>query len=365
MKLLLLCGGRSGEHEISLLSAASVYSALDRKRFEILVVGITREEGLWILLSSPERAWREGIRASSGRPVALARGEEGPLLLSLDGSWRERVEVAFPLLHGPNGEDGTLQGWLEMSDLPYVGCGVLSSALGMDKGMAKDVLSRHRLPVLPYLVFRCREWEENPTGWTEKIEFELGYPVFVKPCNLGSSVGISRAGDRRELEKAISRAALYDRRIIVEKAIRAREIEVSVLGNDLPLASVPGEVVPRREFYDYVAKYQDASTELLIPAPLSPREAEEARELACAAYRLLDCAGMARVDLFLDRESGQFYVNELNTVPGFTAVSMYPKLWEASGIPYPELLSRLVDLALERWRDRSRRLLVPQPESAS
>jgi len=359
LRLLLLCGGRSGEHEISLLSAASVYAALDRRRFEVLVVGITREEGLWLLLSSPEDTFREGLKASSGQPVVLGRDRDGPLLLSLDGSWSERVEVAFPLLHGPNGEDGTLQGLLEMSGLPYVGCGVLSSALSMDKGMAKDVLVRHGLPVAPYLVFRSREWEEDPEGISTRVEVELGYPVFVKPCNLGSSVGISRAGDREELGRAVAGAALYDRRIIVERAIQAREIEVSVLGNELPLTSVPGEVVPRREFYDYVAKYRDPSTGLLIPAPLTPEEAERARELARAAYQALDCAGMARVDLFLDRESGNLYINELNTIPGFTAVSMYPKLWEASGLPYPELLSRLVELALERWQERSRLRLTP------
>jgi len=247
-----------------------------------------------------------------------------------------------------------VQGLLELADLPYVGCGVAASAVGMDKATCKAVFAAHGLPQAPYVALKRSRWETAPAAVLDAIEAQLSYPVFVKPANLGSSVGISKATDRASLRQALNEAARYDRRLVVEQGIDAREIEVSVLGNDQPLASLPGEIVPRREFYDYAAKYISDDSELLIPAPLSPELTAEVQRLAVAAFLAIDGAGMARVDFLLDRQSGQLYVNEVNTIPGFTSISMYPKLWEASGLPFPQLLDRLIELALERHADRSR-----------
>jgi D-alanine-D-alanine ligase len=262
--------------------------------------------------------------------------------------------VLFPVLHGPYGEDGTVQGLLELADIPYVGAGVLGSALGMDKIAMKAVFQAHGLPVVGYLPFTRKEWDRDPHSIVEQIEEELGYPCFTKPANLGSSVGISRAVNREQLVEGMNEAAAYDRRLLVEEGINAREIEVSVLGNDEPITSIPGEVVPCNEFYDYAAKYIDETSELLIPAPLSEKQAAEIRGLAVEAYLAIDCAGMARADFLLDRDSEALYVSELNTIPGFTPISMYPKLWQATGISYPELIERLIDLAVERHADKSR-----------
>jgi D-alanine-D-alanine ligase len=261
------------------------------------------------------------------------------------------LDVVFPVLHGTFGEDGTVQGLLELAGVPYVGCGVLASALAMDKPAAKDVFGAHGLPVLPYQVVNRKMWRRDPTQVIAGIESELTYPLFVKPANLGSSVGVSKVHDRSELAPALDVAARYDRKMVVEQGIEAREIEVSVLGNDEPIASVPGEVVPSREFYDYEAKYVDQDSELFIPAPLDGDLVERVRQMAVRAYKALDCAGMARVDFLLDKASGELWLNELNTIPGFTQISMYPKLWEATGIGYSELISRLIDLAAERFTD--------------
>jgi D-alanine-D-alanine ligase len=361
LKIGLIFGGRSGEHEISLLSAQGVMGAIDQEKYEVVPIGITKE-GRWLAAGDPMKALSTGEAAESN-PAALLAEPSQRGLMRLEDREQERalkaiqvsqIDVAFPILHGPYGEDGTVQGLLELAGIPYVGAGVLASAVGMDKVVFKDVVRAHGLPVPAYLAVKRREWEQEPDQTVARIEAEIGYPCFVKPANLGSSVGISKAHDRAELHQALSEAARYDRKLLVEAAIDAREIEVSVLGNDEPIASVPGEILPSREFYDYAAKYLDAESELLIPAPIPPETAERVRELAVKAYLAIDCAGMARADFLLDRQTGEVYLNEVNTLPGFTPISMYPKLWEATGISYPELIDRLVQLALERHADKGR-----------
>jgi D-alanine-D-alanine ligase len=267
---------------------------------------------------------------------------------------RTAIDVILPILHGPFGEDGTVQGLLELAGVPYAGAGVAASALGMDKVLFKDICQAHGLPIVPYRSYKRKAWEQDPEGVAQAAEEALGYPCFVKPANLGSSVGISKAQTREELQVALHEAARYDRKLLVEQAIDAREIEVSVLGNDDPLVSVPGEVVPSNEFYDYAAKYLDGTSELLIPAPLSAEQTAQVQALARQVYLAIDCAGMARVDMLLCRDTGTLYLNEVNTIPGFTPISMYPKLWQASGISYTELIDRLIQLGVERFEDKGR-----------
>ncbi|MDI7274790.1 MAG: D-alanine--D-alanine ligase [Anaerolineae bacterium] len=362
VRVAVIFGGRSGEHEVSLISARSVMNAMDKEKYEIHPVGITRS-GRWLPGGDPMLALQSGQAdrpildsghaPGSGRELAVP-GERGALVPGTEEASFPEVDVVFPVLHGPYGEDGTLQGLLEMADIAYVGAGVLGSALGMDKVAMKDVFRARGLPVADYVHLLVRDWTASPAEWIDRIEAELGYPCFVKPANLGSSVGITKAHDRGELVQGLDDAAQYDRKLLVERGINAREIEVSVLGNDDPEASVPGEVVPSNEFYDYAAKYLDGLSELLIPAPLSAEQTRRAQELAVRAFKALDCAGMARVDFLLCRDTGQLYINELNTIPGFTSISMYPKLWEASGLPYPRLIDRLIELAIERHEERKR-----------
>lgn len=361
LKIGLIFGGRSGEHEVSLLSAQGVMGAIDQAKYEIVPIGITKE-GRWLAAGDPMKALISG-EAGQSNPAALLAEPSQRGLMRLENREQERalkaiqvsqIDVAFPILHGPYGEDGTVQGLLELAGIAYVGAGVMASAVGMDKVIFKDVAQAHGLPVPAYLALKRKEWDQDPEQVMARTEAEIGYPCFVKPANLGSSVGITKAHDRAELRQALAEAARYDRKLLVEAAIDAREIEVSVLGNDEPVASVPGEILPSREFYDYAAKYLDAESELLIPAPIPPETAEQVRDLAVKAYLAIDCAGMARVDFLLDRQTGEVYLNELNTLPGFTPISMYPKLWEATGISYPELIERLVQLALERHADKSR-----------
>lgn len=363
MRVAVIFGGRSEEHEVSLASARSVMEAMDQDKYEIIPIGITKG-GSWIASGDPMEALAvDDPRAS--QPAALLSDPSRRSLWSLEERARAihatpltDIDVVFPVLHGPYGEDGTVQGLLELTGLAYVGAGVTASAVGMDKVIFKDVMRAHDLPVVDHVMVKRRAWEKDPEDVLDEIEGRFGYPVFTKPANLGSSVGIAKCRDRTALTAGLSDAALYDRKLLVEPAVaQAREIEVSVLGNDDPMASLPGEIVPSREFYSYEAKYIDTGDEasaLHIPAPLSQAMTEHVQELAVRAYRAIDCAGMARVDFLLSGETEDLYINEVNTIPGFTEISMYPKLWEASGIPYPELIDRLIDLALERQRDRVR-----------
>jgi D-alanine-D-alanine ligase len=357
----VIFGGRSGEHEVSLASARSVMSAMDKEKYEIVPIGITKE-GRWIASGDPLMALEAGD-AGVSQPVALLGDPSRRGLMRLEDTEQAvkatrlaELDVVFPILHGPYGEDGTVQGLLELAGIPYVGAGVIGSALGLDKAVFKDVMLAHGLPITDYLLVKRKEWETVPEEVMDRAEAALGYPVFTKPANLGSSVGIRKCHDREELTRGLTEAARYDRKLLVEVAVpAAREIEVSVLGNDDPIASVPGEIIPSREFYSYEAKYIDHGDEasgLLIPAPISPEMTERVRDLAVRAYKAIDCAGMARADFLLSGETGELYVSELNTIPGFTTISMYPKLWEASGIPYPELIERLIDLAIERYQDK-------------
>ena len=351
-------GGRSGEHEISLQSAASIINAIDKSKFEVIPIGITKE-GQWLLSGDP---MRQLSVASDGSTSLLASEKESiergmaPAFSSLPSATTPvHMDVVFPVVHGTNGEDGTLQGLLELADIPYVGAGVLGSAVGMDKVMMKHVFRVHRIPVPDYLLVLRSEWDIKRKRILDKVEKRLGYPCFVKPANLGSSVGISKAHSREELEVAIDEASQFDRRLIVEEAIEeARELECAVLGNDDPIASGVGEIVPCNEFYDYNAKYVDNRTTLLIPANVSGETEAKARRLAVRVFKAIDCAGLGRVDFLLRKRDGKLFVNEINTIPGFTSISMYPKLWEQSGVDYPTLIERLIGLAIERFADKRR-----------
>jgi len=359
LRVGVIFGGKSGEHEISLLSAQSVMRAMDKDKYEIVPIGIT-QEGRWLTGGDPLKALTGGQMTMPqllGAP-AIRHSQSDvsrALILDVRSSGEPPLDVVFPVLHGPMGEDGTVQGLLELADIPYVGAGVMASAVGMDKAVMKDIFRAHGLPVVPYLVFLRRQWERDPEAVLMQIESRLGFPCFIKPANLGSSVGITKVHSRAELGPALTEAASFDRKILAEWAVpQAREIECSVLGNDDPIASVPGEIKPGREFYDYEAKYLDPNTQLIIPAPIPDELAARVRELAIRAFRAVDCSGMARVDFLLAGETGELYVSEVNTIPGFTAVSMYPKMWEASGLPYPALIDRLIELALERHADKKR-----------
>ncbi len=358
LRLAILFGGRSGEHEVSLDSARSLLEVLDPHKYEVFQVGIT-----------PEGAWLTGEHAH----LAFSRGETGALLPAVifpdpsrsglyilqDGKpvKLSDIDVVFPVLHGTFGEDGTLQGLLELADLAYVGGGVTGSAVGMDKGVFKDVMRACGIPVVESILVLRSEIEAGMDAVIQRAESLAGYPLFVKPANLGSSVGISKCNNRSDLAEGLLCAAAYDRRVLVERGVEAREIEVAVLGNDDPQASIPGEILPSREFYSYESKYVDGTSGLLIPAPIPEAISAQVRQLAVSAFKAIDCAGMARVDFFLDRQDGSLRLNELNSIPGFTSISMYPKLWEASGLPYAALVDRLIELALERKsaRDRTER----------
>lgn len=363
MRVGVIFGGRSGEHEVSLASARSVMASIDHSKYAVIPIGITKE-GRWIAGGDVLGALEAGtvgdsevvaLLADPGRTGLFRVGENTLSAVSREAGG---LDVVFPVLHGTYGEDGTVQGLLELAGIPYVGAGVLGSAVGLDKTVFKDVMRAHELPIVNHVAFKRKDWEADPGAVVRQIEKVLPYPVFAKPANLGSSVGISKCDNRESLEAGLSEAASFDRKLVVEAAVPcAREIEVSVLGNDDPITSVPGEVVPSREFYSYEAKYVDTganASKLLIPAPLSKEEATRVRSLAVKAFLAIDCAGMARADFLLSGKTGELYVNELNTIPGFTAISMYAKLWGASGVPYRELIDRLIELAIERHRDRAR-----------
>ncbi len=387
LRVGILFGGRSGEHEISLLSAASVFNAIDKSKYEVVPIGITKE-GRWVTAADAERLLKGKTSSEShlraGDPEAtpgaavLAKGEavvvppepqhrgssamvpfETDALARRASDRAINVDVIFPVLHGTFGEDGTIQGLLELADLPYVGAGVLGSAAGMDKDIMKSLFHAAGLPIVKHVTILRSEWEADKKKTEKRVEKFLKYPVFVKPANLGSSVGISKARDRKELGPAIAEAAKFDRKIVIEQGVggkkkKAREIECSVLGNDVLEASIAGEIVPATEFYDYNAKYLDEGSQLIIPAKLSKAESKKVQQLAMAAFKAVDCAGLARVDFLMDPSSRKIYLNEINTMPGFTAISMYPKLWAASGLSYPKLIERLIELGMERHAEKKR-----------
>jgi D-alanine-D-alanine ligase len=367
LRVGVIFGGRSGEHEVSLASAASVISALEQGGHRVVPIGITRD-GRWLVGGDPmgalaadarialpsddatvavKKALTERAEGASGAQAALARTEpKGGLPREL----RTAIDVVVVMLHGPYGEDGTIQGLLELADVPYTGAGVLASAVGMDKAVMKAVFSAHGLPLVDYVVVFRHEWRERPDEVRRRVEKAVGFPCFVKPCNLGSSVGISKVDEPGALGAALDQAARHDRKILVERAVRGREIEVGVLGNDAPEASLPGEILYDSEWYDYQTKYADGQARLVVPAPIPAELTQQIREMAIAAFRAIDAAGMARVDFFL--EGDRLIVNEINTIPGFTATSGYARMWEATGLDYVRLVDRLLALALERQRDK-------------
>jgi D-alanine-D-alanine ligase len=366
LRVGVIYGGRSGEHEVSLASAAAVFQNLDRTRYEAVAIRI-EQDGRWVLPEHPPMLVSAAAvieaakqRATEDAPEThLVAHPGGDTLLTIDRTRPQPVvaglalDVVFPVLHGPYGEDGTVQGLLELANVPYIGAGVLASSVGMDKGVMKLVFAARGLPICDYEVVLKRDWRRDERGILDAVVTRLGFPLFVKPANLGSSVGISKAKHAAELRTAINVAAEFDRRIVIEAAVpQAREIEVAVLGNDDPEASVPGEIIPSREFYDFEAKYIDDSSKTLIPAPLTEAQTREVRGLAVAAFKAIDGAGMARVDFLLAGDSGVIYVNEINTIPGFTTISMYSKMWAATGLAYPDLLDRLIALAIERHAEK-------------
>jgi D-alanine-D-alanine ligase len=360
LRIAVLFGGRSGEHEVSLMSARSVLSVLDPQKYDVIQIGITRE-GHWVsgedVLHALETNHPDGLQRIffSPEPGASNLYEYHSIQNRAELHVLPDVDVYFPVLHGTFGEDGTLQGLLELADVAYVGAGVTGSAVGMDKVVFKDVMRAQGIPVIESIISLRSEIESDIEAVIRKAEQLGSYPFFTKPANLGSSVGITKCRTRSDLGEGILEAVRYDRRILIEKGLdRVREIEVSVLGNDYPEASVPGEVLPSREFYSYESKYIDGTSGLDIPAKLSSKVTEMIRAYAVQAFKAIDCAGMARVDFFVEKDTDTFYLNELNSIPGFTQISMYPKLWEASGIAYPELVEKLIDLAIERKRERDR-----------
>jgi D-alanine-D-alanine ligase len=405
LRVGILFGGRSGEHEVSLLSAASVLNAIDKDKYEVVPIGITKD-GRWLTAEHAEdllqgklviepRQLRAGDPETTPAAAVLARGESvivppepvhrhsGLVPFQSEATLTRRasdrainVDVIFPVLHGTFGEDGTIQGLLELADIAYVGAGVLGSAAGMDKDIMKSLFIAAGIPIVKHVTILRSAWElDSRKNGAKKIqrlvESKLKYPVFVKPANLGSSVGISKAHNRKELGPAIEEAAKFDRKIVIEQGVggknnKAREIECSVLGNDNPTASVPGEIVPGKEFYDYTAKYLDEGSQLIIPAKLSRADTKRVQELAVAAFKAVDCSGLARVDFLMEpgspkrsakkseKKAGKIYLNEINTMPGFTAISMYPKLWAASGLAYADLIDRLIQLGIERHEDKKK-----------
>jgi D-alanine-D-alanine ligase len=393
LRVGILFGGRSGEHEVSLLSAASVLNAIDKTKYEVVPIGITKD-GRWLTAEHAERLLKgdkhagEGPRATQTRlragdpeattgaavlatgesvvvPPEPARREAGLAPFQTNANLRRasdraiNVDVIFPVLHGTFGEDGTIQGLLELADIAYVGAGVLGSSAGMDKDIMKSLFRAARLPMVKHVTVLRSQFEREPKKVQKLVESKLKYPVFVKPANLGSSVGISKAHDPKELGPAIAEAAKFDRKIVVEEGVggkknKAREIECAVLGNDDPKASIAGEIVPCKEFYDYDAKYLVEGSDAAIPAKLTKAEMKTVQRLAIAAFQAVDCTGLARVDFLMEPKSRKIFVNEINTMPGFTAISMYPKLWMASGVPYPDLIDRLIRLGIERHEDKKR-----------
>ena len=354
LRVAVLFGGRSGEHEVSLMSARSVLSVLDRNKYEVIPVGITHE-GKWLTGEDVLGKFENGKLDGLDNLILLPDPSEMGIYI-LRGETLQRltdVDVFFPVLHGTFGEDGTIQGLFELANVAYVGAGVVGSSVGMDKGVFKDVMVANHIPVVDTMIILRAEIERDIAAVIEKAERICDYPLFTKPANLGSSVGITKCHNRSDIQEGLMEAASFDRRVLIQMGVKnAREIEISVLGNHEPVASVPGEVLPSREFYSYESKYVDGTSELQIPAQLPEETAELIRDYAVRAYKAIDCAGMARVDFFVEKDTNRIYLNELNSLPGFTKISMYPKLWEASGLSYAKLVDRLIELAMERKDDR-------------
>lgn len=364
LRVGVLFGGRSGEHEVSLASAASIIRGLDPQKYEAVPIGVTKE-GHWLIGEGAQKMLPDVLR--TGQRVVMSADPTESALMPIDGSPRgQKLDVIFPVIHGTFGEDGTMQGLLELAGLPFVGAGVLGSAIGMDKDVAKKLMQVAGIPVVPWIAVQRADWEGDPKAIRRAVEKKFKYPVFVKPATLGSSVGMTKVHSRAELGPALDLAAEFAMKIMVERAVSAREIEVSVLGNHDPRASIPGEIVPHREFYDYAAKYLEEGTQLLIPAKLKKSEVKKVQAMAVTAFRALELSGMARVDFFIEKRGGKIFLNEVNTIPGFTSISMYPKLWEANGIPFRDLISKLIDLALEQHREKARtKYQIELPEGAS
>jgi D-alanine-D-alanine ligase len=356
LRVAVLFGGRSGEHAVSLMSARSVLSVLDPQKYQVLQVGIT-PDGKWLTGANVLEAF-EARQYENLKPVMVSPDPSEPGLYVLDGDGLHQlsdVDIFFPVLHGTFGEDGTLQGLFEMADAAYVGAGVLGSSVGMDKGLFKDVMLANDIQIVPTLVVLRSQIENDMEAVLREAEALSPYPLFTKPANLGSSVGVTKCSNRSDLHEGLIEAASYDRRVLVQKGITdAREIEISVLGNEDPQASVAGEILPSREFYSYESKYVDGTSGLVIPADLPESVAAQVRSMALRAYKAIDCSGMARVDFFVEKDTQRVYLNELNTIPGFTRISMYPKLWEASGLSYPQLVDRLITLGMARKAERDR-----------
>jgi len=355
----IIFGGRSGEHEVSFCSASSIIKAIDKDKYTVVPIGITKE-GRWISPQDSELALQSG-KIDGKNTVILLNDSFSKSLVCIDNNQKldkssalEKLDVIFPVLHGPYGEDGTVQGLLELANIPYVGAGVAASAISMDKDLMKIIFQQEGLPILKWMTIKRKEWQKDKEKILSLVQDEFEYPLFVKPTNLGSSVGITKVHKKEELEEAIDLASSYDRKILIEEGLEEiREIECSVLGNDEPQASVVGEVRPAGEFYDYDSKYIDKETQLIIPADLPDRVSQKVQEIALRAFKAVDAAGMARVDFFVTKKENKIYLSEINTIPGFTSVSMYPRLWEASGISYPDLIDQLIQLAIERQRDKS------------
>ena len=355
----IIFGGRSGEHEVSFCSASSIIKAIDKDKYTVVPIGITKE-GRWISPQDSELALQSG-KIDGKNTVILLNDSFSKSLVCIDNNQRldkssalEKLNVIFPVLHGPYGEDGTVQGLLELANIPYVGAGVAASAISMDKDLMKIIFQQKGLPILKWMTIKRKEWQKDKEKILSLIQNGFEYPLFVKPTNLGSSVGITKVHKKEELEKAIDLASSYNRKILIEKGLEeVREIECGVLGNDEPQASVVGEVRPAGEFYDYDSKYIDEGTQLIIPADLPDGVSQEVQRIALCAFKAVDAAGMARVDFFVSKKENKIYLSEINTIPGFTSVSMYPRLWQASGIPYSDLIDQLIQLALERHQDKN------------
>lgn len=364
-RVLVIFGGQSSEHEVSRISATSILKNINLDKFDVSMIGITKD-GKWLYYDGPidkipsgeweEIALKDGTRSIADRVslfdnIISCKNNACGLEKASENEKSKKIDVVFPVLHGCNGEDGTIQGLFELAGIPYVGCGVLASAVGMDKIYAKIIFEKAGIPQADYLYFTRKEIYGDVEGVVDKIEEKFSYPVFVKPSNAGSSVGVSKAHDKNELKEALIYAARYDRKVLIEEFINGREVECAVLGNDDPVASTVGEIIPGNEFYDYKAKYIDNTSKIKIPADLPEETVEQIRNYAVKAFKALDCSGLARVDFFVHKETGKVYINEINTMPGFTSISMYPMLWEESGISYPELIEKLIDLAVQRYND--------------